>query len=94
MESWQTLWTWLLGLSVLLFFLVEVVVVVGGARDIGDMLRSLMQQADQKKQQHGQPQKPRPQRLPRFHINDLPRLPGAPAPWADVISASTATRQR
>ena len=51
MESWQTLWTWLLGLSVLLFFLVEVVVVVGGARDIGDMLRSLLEQAEREREQ-------------------------------------------
>ena len=46
MTGWQTAWTWIFGIAVFLFFLVEVVVVVGGARDIGDMMRSLMQQAD------------------------------------------------
>ena len=46
MTGWQTAWTWIFVIAVFLFFLVEVVVVVGGARDIGDMMRSLMQQAD------------------------------------------------
>ena len=46
MTGWQTAWTWIFGGAVFLFFLVEVVVVVGGARDIGDMMRSLMQHAD------------------------------------------------
>ena len=46
MTGWQVAWTWIFGIGVFLFFLVEVVVVVGGARDIGDMMRSLMQQAD------------------------------------------------
>jgi hypothetical protein len=49
MENWQTLWTWTLGLSVLLFFFVEVVVVVGGARDIGDMMRSLLAHAEEER---------------------------------------------
>ena len=47
MTGWQTAWTWIFGIAVFLFFLVEVVVVVGGARDIGDMMRSLMGQADE-----------------------------------------------
>ena len=46
MTGWQTAWTWIFGMAIFLFFLVEVVVVVGGARDIGDMMRSLMRQAD------------------------------------------------
>jgi hypothetical protein len=45
MSGWQTLWTWALGLSVVLFFVVEVVVVVGGAGDIKDMLASLRKHA-------------------------------------------------
>jgi hypothetical protein len=45
MTGIQTFWTWIFGLSVVLFFLVEVVVVFGGARDIGDMLRSLVEHA-------------------------------------------------
>ncbi len=45
MSSWQTFWTWMLGLSVVLFFVVEIVVVIGGAGDIKDMLRSLRQHA-------------------------------------------------
>jgi|GEM_PF-654783 len=49
MASWQTLWTWIFGLSVFLFFFVEVVVVFGGARDIGDMLRSLMAHAEEER---------------------------------------------
>ncbi len=47
MAGWQTLWTWIFGLSVVLFLLVEVVVVIGGAKDIGDMLRSLREHAEQ-----------------------------------------------
>lgn len=54
MENWQTLWTWTLGLSVLLFFFVEVVVVVGGARDIGDMLRSLLAHAEEERSGHAE----------------------------------------
>ena len=49
MTGLQTFWTWIFGLSVFLFFLVEVVVVFGGARDIGDMLRSLLEYAEQEK---------------------------------------------
>ena len=49
MENWQTLWTWTLGLSVFLFFFVEVVVVIGGARDVGDMLRSLREHAEEER---------------------------------------------
>ncbi|MEC8932982.1 MAG: hypothetical protein VX528_12965 [Candidatus Latescibacterota bacterium] len=49
MTGLQTFWTWIFGLSVFLFFLVEVVVVFGGARDIGDMLRSLLEHAEQEK---------------------------------------------
>ena len=45
MTGLQTFWTWIFGLSVVLFFLVEVVVVFGGARDIGDMLRSMLEHA-------------------------------------------------
>ena len=41
MSGWMTLWTWTLGVSVVLFFMVEVVVVVGGIGDIKDMLTSL-----------------------------------------------------
>tara|TARA_B100000809_G_C14940627_1_gene460304 strand:- start:480 stop:734 length:255 start_codon:yes stop_codon:yes gene_type:complete len=48
MSGWQTLWTWTLGLSVVLFFVVEVVVVVGGVGDIKDMLSSLRQHAADK----------------------------------------------
>ena len=51
MTSWQTAWTWIFGIAVFLFFLVEVVVVVGGARDIGDMMRSLMGQADENREE-------------------------------------------
>lgn len=54
METWQTLWTWTLGLSVLLFFFVEVVVVVGGARDIGDMMRSLLAHAEEERSDHAE----------------------------------------
>ena len=50
MTGLQTFWTWVFGLSILLFFLVEVVVVVGGARDIKDMLRTLLQRAADEKQ--------------------------------------------
>ena len=51
MTGWQTAWTWSFGIAVFLFFLVEVVVVVGGARDIGDMMRSLMGQADENREE-------------------------------------------
>ena len=51
MTGWQTAWTWIFGIAVSLFFLVEVVVVVGGARDIGDMMRSLMGQADENREE-------------------------------------------
>ena len=51
MAGWQTAWTWIFGIAVFLFFLVEVVVVVGGARDIGDMMRSLMGQADENREE-------------------------------------------
>ena len=51
MSDWQTAWTWIFGIAVYLFFLVEVVVVVGGARDIGDMMRSLMGQADENREE-------------------------------------------
>ena len=51
MTGWQTVWTWIFGIAVFLFFLVEVVVVVGGARDIGDMMRSLMGQADENREE-------------------------------------------
>ena len=51
MTGWQTTWTWIFGIAVFLFFLVEVVVVVGGARDIGDMMRSLMGQADENREE-------------------------------------------
>ena len=54
MTGLQTFWTWVLGLSVLLFAFVEVVVVIGGARDIRDMLRSLMQHAAQEKAKKGE----------------------------------------
>lgn len=46
MTGLQTAWTVVFGIAVLLFLAVEVVVVIGGARDIADMLRSLLQQAD------------------------------------------------
>ena len=52
MSGWQTLWTWTLGLSVIMFFVVEVVVVIGGARDIKDMLASLREHARQVKDPH------------------------------------------
>lgn len=48
MTGWQTLWTWALGISVVLFFVVEIVVVIGGAGDIKDMMRSLRAQADKR----------------------------------------------
>tara|TARA_Y100000589_G_C26992347_1_gene563152 strand:- start:34 stop:192 length:159 start_codon:yes stop_codon:yes gene_type:complete len=51
MTGWQTAWTWIFSIAVFLFFLVEVVVVVGGARDIGDMMRSLMGQADENREE-------------------------------------------
>ena len=51
MTGWQTAWTWIFGIAVFLYFLVEVVVVVGGARDIGDMMRSLMGQADENREE-------------------------------------------
>ena len=51
MTGWQTAWTWIFGIAVFLFFLVEVVVVVGGARDMGDMMRSLMGQADENREE-------------------------------------------
>ena len=51
MTGWQTAWTWIFGIAVFLFFLVEVVVVVGGARDIGDMMRSLIGQADENREE-------------------------------------------
>lgn len=50
MTGIQTFWTWIFGLSVVLFFVVEVVVVFGGARDIGDMLRSLLEHARETQQ--------------------------------------------
>jgi hypothetical protein len=50
MTGIQTFWTWIFGLSVVLFFVVEVVVVFGGARDIGDMLRSLSEHARETQQ--------------------------------------------
>lgn len=48
MTGWQTLWTWMLGLSVVLFFVVEIVVVIGGASDVKSMLSSLKENADKK----------------------------------------------
>jgi hypothetical protein len=36
-------WTILFGIAVLLFLVVEVVVVIGGASDINDMIRSLIE---------------------------------------------------
>ena len=41
MIGWQTFWTVILAISVFLFFLVEVVVVIGGIGDIRSMMRSL-----------------------------------------------------
>ena len=52
MTGWQTLWTWLFGLSVFLFLAVEVVVVIGGAYNIGDMLRSLLSHAEEERAAH------------------------------------------
>ena len=59
MTGIQTFWTWIFGLSVFLFFLVEVVVVFGGARDIRDMLRSLLRHAAEegRKASTGDPEK-------------------------------------
>ena len=51
MGGWQTFWTWMLGVSVLLFFLVEVVVVIGGVGDIKEMFASLRQQADKTREE-------------------------------------------
>ncbi len=45
MTGWQTIWTWALGLSAVLFFAVEIVVVIGGAGDIKAMLKSLREHA-------------------------------------------------
>ena len=45
MIGWQTFWTVILAISVILFFLVEVVVVIGGIGDIRSMMRSLREQA-------------------------------------------------
>jgi uncharacterized membrane protein len=49
MAGWQAIWTWIFGLSVVLFFLVEIVVVFGGAKDIRDMLDSLREHAEQER---------------------------------------------
>ncbi|MEE3234631.1 MAG: hypothetical protein VX294_10740 [Candidatus Latescibacterota bacterium] len=46
MIGWQSFWTCILAISVFLFFLVEVVVVIGGIGDIRSMMRSLRRQAD------------------------------------------------
>jgi hypothetical protein len=48
MGGWSTFWTWTLGISVALFFLVEVVVVIGGASDIKAMFATLREQAEEK----------------------------------------------
>jgi len=54
MEAWQTLWTWTFGLSVFLFLAVEVVVVIGGAYNIGDMLRALIRHAEEEEEARAQ----------------------------------------
>lgn len=46
MTGLQTAWTAVLAIAVLLFVGVEIVVVVGGAGDIADMLRTLLRRAD------------------------------------------------
>ena len=47
MTGLQTVWTAVFAVAVVLFVAVEVVVMVGGAGDIADMLRTLLRQADQ-----------------------------------------------
>ena len=44
MAGWQTFWTSIFIISVFLFFLVEIVVVIGGIGDIKSMMRSLRQE--------------------------------------------------
>ena len=48
MTPLQIFWTCVLALSVLLFFAVEVVVVIGGAFDIAAMLRSLRRDKEER----------------------------------------------
>jgi hypothetical protein len=45
MAGWQMFWTSIFAISVFLFFLVEIVVVIGGIGDIQSMMRSLRQEA-------------------------------------------------
>jgi|ABEF01.1.fsa_nt_gi hypothetical protein len=47
MTALQTAWTIVFAVAVVLFLAVEIVVVVGGARDLKDMVRSLLQTASQ-----------------------------------------------
>ena len=49
MNGIQLFWTWILGFAVLSFLVVEVVVVVGGASDMADMIRSLLAHQDKVK---------------------------------------------
>ncbi len=44
MAGWQIFWTSIFVISVFLFFLVEIVVVIGGIGDIKSMMRSLRQE--------------------------------------------------
>ena len=46
MTALQIFWTWILGISVVLFCTVELLIVVGGAYDIRAMLRSLRERSD------------------------------------------------
>ena len=51
MTALQLFWTGLLGLSVLLFFIVELTVVIGGAYNIASMLRSLREHGQEEASQ-------------------------------------------
>lgn len=47
MTDLQLFWTVVFAIAVLLFLAVEVVVVIGGASDLADMVRSLRRQRDE-----------------------------------------------
>ena len=46
MVFWQTFWMYIFVVSVVMFFLVEIVVVFGGIGDIRSMMRSLVNQIE------------------------------------------------
>ena len=47
MDGIQWFWTVILGFAVVSFLAVEVIVVVGGASDLADMVRSLLKHQDE-----------------------------------------------